>query len=73
MAFQKIKIITAEHPDILEVRVNEWLETMQEVNNLFKVIDTNITTLRLYNVEYITCCIRYSLIEKELKFAALQR
>lgn len=67
MAFQKIKIITAEHPDILEVRVNEWLETMQEVNKLFEVIDTNITTLRLYNAEYISCCIRYSIIEKQLK------
>jgi hypothetical protein len=67
MAFQKIKIITAEHPDILEVRVNEWLETMQEVNNLFEVVTTNITTLRLYNAEYITCCIRYSIIEKHLK------
>ena len=67
MALQKIKIITAEHPDILEFRVNEWLETMQEVNKLFEVATSDITTLRLYNAEYITCCIRYSIIEKQFK------
>ena len=67
MALQKIKLITAEHPDILEVRVNEWFETMQEVNKLFEVVTSNITTLKLYNHEYITCCIRYSIIEKQLK------
>jgi hypothetical protein len=67
MALQKIKIITAEHPDILELRVNEWLETMQEVNKLFEVVNTSITTLRLYNAEYINCCIRYSIIEKQFK------
>jgi hypothetical protein len=67
MALQKIKIITTEHPEILELRVNEWLETMQEVNKLFEVVTTDITTLRLYNAEYITCCIRYSIIEKQIK------
>ena len=67
MALQKIKIITAEHPDILEIRVNEWLETMQEVNKLFEVATSDITTLRLYNAEYIACCIRYSIIEKQIK------
>ena len=67
MALQKIKIITAEHPDILEIRVNEWLETMQEVNKLIEVATSDITTLRLYNAEYIACCIRYSIIEKQLK------
>jgi hypothetical protein len=67
MALQKIKIITAEHPDILELQVNKWLETMQEVNKLFEVVNTSITTLRLYQAEYITCCIRYCIIEKQIK------
>lgn len=63
MALQKIKIITAEHPDILEVRVNEWLETMQEVNKNFDIKNIETTTLQLYNQDFLTCCIRYEFLE----------
>lgn len=61
MQLQKIKIITADHPDILESRVNEWIETMENVNDLFFIIDTNISTIILYSQQYISIALRYTI------------
>jgi hypothetical protein len=33
--FQKVKIFTIEHPELLELRVNEWLEVQHDVNKHF--------------------------------------
>ena len=66
MQLQKIKIITAEHPDILESKVNEWIETMESVNDFFFIIDTNIANIVLYGQQYISIVLRYSIKTNDL-------
>jgi hypothetical protein len=64
--YQKIKIFTIEHPELLELRVNEWLEVQQEVNKHFEVLTTEITSVHLYNQQFIICCIRYCFLEAKI-------
>jgi hypothetical protein len=66
MQLQKIKIITAEHPDILESRVNEWIETMESVNDSFYIIDANISTITLYSQQYLSISLRYTIKTNDL-------
>jgi len=61
MLLQKIKIILAEHPEILETRVNEFLETMISVNDSFIVLDTQINTVLIYSQQFTSFTIRYSI------------
>jgi hypothetical protein len=61
MLLQKIKIILAEHPEILETRANEFIETMISVNDSFCVIDTQINTVVIYSQHLTSLTIRYSI------------
>jgi hypothetical protein len=61
MQLQKIKIITADHPDILEDKINLWIETMESVNDSFFIIDANISTIILYSQQYISIALRYTI------------
>jgi hypothetical protein len=61
MLLQKIKIILAEHPEILETRANEFIETMISVNDSFCVIDTQINTVVIYSQQFTSLTIRYSI------------
>lgn len=66
MAYQKVKIFTIEHPELLELRVNEWLEVQQEVNKHFEVLSTEISSINLYNQQFLICCIRYCFLEDKI-------
>ena len=61
MILQKIKIILAEHPEILETRANEFIETSLSVNDSFLVIDTQINTVVIYSQQFTSLTIRYSI------------
>jgi hypothetical protein len=61
MLLQKIKIILAEHPEILETRVNEFIENSLSVNDSFFVIDTQINTVVIYSQQFTSITIRYSI------------
>lgn len=61
MLLQKIKIILAEHPEILETRANDFIETSLSVNDSFFVIDTQINTVVIYSQQFTSLTIRYSI------------
>jgi hypothetical protein len=63
MLLQKIKIILAEHPEILETRANDFFETMLSVNDSFLVIDTQINTVVIYSQQFTSITIRYTIKE----------